>query len=240
MLQQAGARSPRVSAAPRPVAEQRRCEPRRRSASGCRGRCAVVQCCTTRLENAHGTEFREVLYRWHPWFGRRVAVHEAVGRLGGIVFRCTLTGGGGRQLELPAWMFDRAACRDCFPLATTPHVSAAGLDALSDLLRDALGRRTTASTASPCSASCPSRNEDVGEARVSQHDETPNEGIERPAQRVAAVRPVRREPDALDRRCADMVGPSGRGERRADRPDETTDPGARGSGAAQRGRGGQP
>src|SRR6266446_2448434 len=92
--------------------------------------------CTTRLENAHGTEFREVLYRWHPWFGLRVAVHETVTRLDGIVFRCTLTGGGGRQLELPAWMFDRAACRDCFPLATSPLVSTVGLRALSDLLGD--------------------------------------------------------------------------------------------------------
>lgn len=61
---------------------------------------------TTKLRNAHGTEFREVLYRWHPWFGRRVAVHEAVSRSDGIIFRCTLTGGSGRQLELPAWMFD--------------------------------------------------------------------------------------------------------------------------------------
>ncbi len=204
------------------------------------GSSAASCSCTTRLENAHGTEFREVLYRWHPWFGLRVAVHETVTRLDGIVFRCTLTGGGGRQLELPAWMFDRAACRDCFPLATSPLVSTVGLRALSDLLGDVLKRGTTASTASPGRASCASRNEDVGEARVSQHDETPNEGPERPPRRAAAVRPVRREPAALDRRCTDMVGPSARGKKRADRPDETTDPGARRSGAAQRSRGGQP
>lgn len=79
-------------------------------------------------------EFREVLYRWHSWFGLRVAVHETVSRSDGIVFRCTLTGGGGRQLELPAWMFDR----DCFPLATMALVSMAGLRALSDLLGDVL------------------------------------------------------------------------------------------------------
>ena len=200
----------------------------------------VARYCTTKLENAHGTEFREVLYRWHPWFGLRVAVQETVTRLDGIVFRCTLTGGRGRQLELPAWMFDRAACRDCFPLATSPLVSTVGLRALSALLRDVLKTGATASTASPCGASCASRNEDVGEARVSQHDETPNEGIERPAQRAATVRPVRREPTAVGRRCTNMVGPSGRGKKRADRPDETTDPGARGSRAAERGRGGQP
>ena len=199
----------------------------------------VVWYCTTKLENGHGTEFREVLYRWHPWFGLRVAVHEAVSRSDGIVFRCTLTGGG-RRLELPAWMFDRAACRDAFPLATTPHVSVAELSALSDLVRDALRRRTNTSTASPCGASCASRNEDVGEARASQHDETPNEGIERPAQRAATVRPVRREPTAVGRRCTNMVRPSGRGKKRADRPDETTDPGARGSRAAERSSGGRP
>lgn len=195
---------------------------------------------TTRLENAHGTEFREVFYRWHRWFGLRVAVHETVSRSDGIVFRCTLTGGGSRRLELPAWMFDRAACRDAFPLATTALVSTAGLRALSDLLRDVLKRGATASTVSPCGASCASRNEDVGEARVSQHDETPNEGPERLPRRAAAVRPVRREPAALGRRCTDMVGPSGRGKKRADRPDETTDPGARRSGASQRSRGGRP
>ena len=206
----------------------------------CRGPGGGARCCTTTLENAHGTEFREVLYRWHPWFGLRVAVDETVSRSDGIVFRCTLTGGGGRRLELPAWMFDRAACRDAFPLATTPHVSVAELSALSDLVRDALRRRTNTSTASPCGASCASRNEDVGEARASQHDETPNEGIERPAQRAATVRSVRREPATVGRRCTDMVGPSGRGKKRADRPDETIDSGAREPEAAERGRRGQP
>jgi len=57
-------------------------------------------------------------------------------------------------------MFDRAACRDAFPLATTPHVSVAKLSALSDLVRNALRRRTNPSTASPCGASCASRNDD--------------------------------------------------------------------------------
>jgi hypothetical protein len=32
---------------------------------------------TTRLENAHGTEFRELLCPWHPRFGLRGAVHQA-------------------------------------------------------------------------------------------------------------------------------------------------------------------
>jgi len=146
-----------------------------------------------------------------------------------------------RQLELPAWMFERAGCRDCFPLATTPLVSMVGLRALSNLLGDVLSRRATASTASVSSASRASRNQDVGEVRVSQHDETPNEGLARPARWcAAAVRPVRREPAAVGRRRTDMVCPSGRGKKRADRPDDTTDPGAHRSEAAGRGSGGQP
>jgi len=213
---------------------------RRRSrldqACGRQGSSAVSCSCTTRLENAHGTEFREVLYRWHPWFGLRVAVHETVSRSDGLVFRCTLSGGGGRQLELPAWMFDRAACRDCFPLVTTPHVSVAALCKLSELVRDAPRRRTSASTTSPGGPSCASRNDDGGEARVSQ----PNEGIERPPQQATTARPVRREPVAVGRQCADLVRPSGRGEKRADRPDETTASGARGSRTAERGSGGRP
>jgi hypothetical protein len=49
-----------------------------RSASGsCRSTNVpdvAVPYCTTKLENAHGTEFRELLYPWHPWFGLRVGV----------------------------------------------------------------------------------------------------------------------------------------------------------------------
>lgn len=221
-----------------PLPEAWRSRSRRDRACDGQGSSAAACGCTTKLKNAHGTEFREVLYRWHPWFGLRVAIHETVNRSDGIIFRCTLTGGRGRRLELPAWMFDRAACRDCSPLASTPHVSTAGLRALSDLLRDVLWR-ATASSASAFGASSASRNEE-GEARVSQHDETPNEGLERPARRATAVRPVRREPAAADRRCANVVHPSSRSKKRADRPDETTDPGARRSGAAERGRGGQP
>jgi hypothetical protein len=32
--------------------------------------------CTTRLENAHNTEFRELLYPWHPWSGLRIGIHR--------------------------------------------------------------------------------------------------------------------------------------------------------------------
>jgi hypothetical protein len=67
----------------------------------------------TRLKNAHGTAFRELLYPWHPWSTMRVAVHEATAKTDGVVLRCTLSGlDVGRWLEVPAWMFEPAACLD--------------------------------------------------------------------------------------------------------------------------------
>src|SRR5262245_6627627 len=47
--------------------------------------------CTTRLENAHSTKFRELLYPRHPWSDLRIGIHEAIERPGGVVFRCDLT-----------------------------------------------------------------------------------------------------------------------------------------------------
>ena len=72
-----------------------------------------VSDCTTRFENAHRTVLREVLYRHHPWFGRRVCIHGAVDKGSFVVFRCTLDGSqADRWLEVPAWMFDRTAYPD--------------------------------------------------------------------------------------------------------------------------------
>src|SRR4051794_39870016 len=80
-------------------------------AGGSQARHAGAWYCTTRVENAHGTGVREVLYRWHPWFGLAVHVHAAATKADGVYFRCTLNGAdGARWQELPAWMFDRAAC----------------------------------------------------------------------------------------------------------------------------------
>ena len=68
---------------------------------------------TTRFKNANGTVFRELLYHWHPWFGMSVAIHEAIDKADGVVFRCTLSGSAAdRWLEVPAWMFERAMCPD--------------------------------------------------------------------------------------------------------------------------------
>jgi hypothetical protein len=121
--------------------------------------------CTTRFENGHGTVFRELFYRWHPWFGTLVAIHEAIAKADGVVFRCTLSGSAAdRWLEVPAWMFDRVARSDAPCLATAPFVSVAALLALTDLLRQALKASSASSNAPLSGASRSSHDQTWGEA----------------------------------------------------------------------------
>lgn len=99
-------------------------------------------CCTTRCGNAHRTEVgqgREVLYRWHPWAGCIVRVHEAVEKADGIFLRCSRDAAAKRWLELPAWMFDRAVC---LPMRITrdPWIEFAALSALRELLSSVVSR----------------------------------------------------------------------------------------------------
>jgi len=120
--------------------------------------------CTTRFKNAHGTVFRELLYHWHPWFGMRVAIHEAVDKADGVVFRCTLSGlAADRWLEVPAWMFDRARCLDP-SLTASPFVRMDALSVLSDLLRQALKPPLSSSHAPHSGASRSSHDQNRGEA----------------------------------------------------------------------------
>jgi len=120
-------------------------------------------CCTTRLENTHGTEFRELLYRWHPWFGLQVGVHEAIERSDGIVFRCNLSGSDtDRWLEVPAWMFDRSGCARV-RLAADAHADMAALMALAELVRHALNDRFVPSNAPLSGATRLSRDQNRGE-----------------------------------------------------------------------------
>src|SRR4029453_6774416 len=67
--------------------------------------------CRSRQLNTHNTEFREVCYRWHPWFGRPVGGYEVFVKLGQSVCRCGLEEERNRlSIEIPAWMFDSGAC----------------------------------------------------------------------------------------------------------------------------------
>src|SRR5215469_3716620 len=103
-----------------------------RSTSGPDG---AVGRCTTGFQNTHGTVCREVLYPWHPWFGRLVAVHAVVEKVAGTVCHCTLTDVvSSRWVELPLWMFDRASCPADTRISERSHVDVAALYALRDLL----------------------------------------------------------------------------------------------------------
>src|SRR5260221_4096351 len=68
-------------------------------------------CCRTRRRNAHVTDCFELLYPWHPWFGDRVFVHDVIVKGGDRIFRCgSSPDRNARCIEVPGWMFDRAAC----------------------------------------------------------------------------------------------------------------------------------
>jgi hypothetical protein len=67
--------------------------------------------CTSPQSNAHRTDSREVLYRWHPWHGRIVWIHQARQVNGRVVLRCALEPGRDlHALEIPQWMFEAASC----------------------------------------------------------------------------------------------------------------------------------
>ena len=101
--------------------------------SGCGPRC------TTRQHNTHRTEEREVLYPWHPWFGRAVFVHETMKRGGVGVLRCSQSSEeGARCLETPGWMFDRAVCCGMVH-GDSPRVSRAALYSLKALISGGFG-----------------------------------------------------------------------------------------------------
>ena len=96
--------------------------------------CARAPRCTSRQQNAHVTESRVVLYRWHPWHGRSVFIFGAVTKGERAVFRCALEPADvARPLEVPQWMFDAAACCRIL-LADTPSVTVQVLRDLDQLI----------------------------------------------------------------------------------------------------------
>ena len=139
-----------------------------RSASGsCRGTIgpgAICARCRTRLQNTHEPVVREVLYPLHPWAGREVFVHVVIERAG-VHFHCTLDGSAARRrLEIPAWMFDRAACANGVEHSATPFVSLAALNALSSLLDRASKIATSSPDSIPVGACQASHDLDRREA----------------------------------------------------------------------------
>ena len=166
----------------------------------------------TKLENAHGTEFGELLYPWHPWAGLRIGLHESVSKPDGIVFRCRLYG---RRLEIPAWMFDRSACARV-RVAADAHVDIGALVALTALLR-------SASSNAPLSGAPElSHDQNQGEVHASV-DKAASEATPR----TTADRPVRRRTAQRDRQHAGVVHAADGYTSGADQLDNAIDPGAR-------------
>jgi hypothetical protein len=188
-------------------------------------------CCRTKLENAHGPVFRELLYPWHPWSRERVAVHEAIAKADGITFRCTLSGlDADRWLEIPAWMFERAACPDQSNLATSPFVSVSALTALSDLIVPVLKGLSTPSNALTPGASKSSHQQNRGEA----HDHTDivatnaGRGPKASAKlRFAADRSVRRHGGGIADEDTCVARVAGGDQKHTHQPSGAIDPGTR-------------
>src|ERR1700736_3510430 len=83
-----------------------------------------------------GSRSTSFFIRGIPWAGCLVHIHEVVEKAGREVFRCSLSGrASGRWLEIPAWMFDRAA-RAAWRVGAAPYVEIAVLTALATLLQD--------------------------------------------------------------------------------------------------------
>jgi hypothetical protein len=167
--------------------------------------------CTTRSQNAHGTEEREVLYPWHPWAGRPVHVHEVIEKAGWAAFRCSLTGvASDRRLEVPVWMFDRVASQG-WQVRATPVASVAALGALAALLHDAAGIRDGAPQTRDSSAASGSQEAIPGDADATPTDTTT----------TRVVRPPQRRRSGPGAALADAAG-GGAGD--ADRADGPLDP----------------
>jgi hypothetical protein len=103
---------------------------------------AVAADCTSHQSNTHSTESREVLYPWHPWFGRAVWIYARRMNHGRMVARCGLEPRHDRRsVEVPQWMFDTAVCCQ-MRMAQEPVTSI-------DALRELKALRATRSPAIP-------------------------------------------------------------------------------------------
>ena len=152
-----------------------------------------------------------MLYPWHPWAGRAVHVHDVIAKAGWAAFRCSLSGvTSDRRLEVPVWMFDRAACQS-WQVGVTPVASVAALRALAALLHDAAGVRDGASQTPDSSATSSSQQAIPGDADATSTSTTT----------TRVVHPPQRRRSGLGAALADIAG-GGAGD--ADRTDDPPDP----------------
>ena len=104
----------RCPSCPQPGRRPRRRRRRTTPPSGSRSRApdGDACCCTTQRRNAHraGVE-RELLYPWHPWYGRSLWIHGVLVKSGRVVYRCSLEAQQEAPLlEIPQWMFESTGC----------------------------------------------------------------------------------------------------------------------------------
>ncbi|MGA8172365.1 MAG: hypothetical protein WB816_16245, partial [Methylocystis sp.] len=117
-----------------------------------------------RFENAHRILCREVCYRLHPWFGRKVFVHAAIDKVDGAVFQCSVDGSDAeRWLEISAWMFDHGAYAGDRSFSAAPFICLEALGALSSLLDQVLKTTSGSSNAQLSDASGISHDQNRGD-----------------------------------------------------------------------------
>ena len=197
------------------------------------GSSVVAVHCRTRWQNTHGIEERKVGYPWHPWAGRIVRVQQLTRKGGEDIFRCCLTDEPpSRSLELPAWMFDSAACAP-MQLADVPVAALSALQALRALLNDVPGGASRVSAASDTpvlGALSGSRKQSRGEGHAAQPRALP-------ARNKRAARSVWLAGEPLDGANPGVGSAASARARRADHADDPPHPGARAQPRRNGGRG---
>ena len=179
---------------------------------------------------------REMLYRWHPWCGAEVWIHETIEKASGVVFRCALSrSAASRGLEVPSWMFDRAACVEREMLSVAPYVSLDALSALASLLADvSKARAATASLnvslSGTSGASKVSRDQNRGQAHAGKDSSERRRGATeeqaRPSASAAADGVIRKRGGWRADRRAEVDRPAGRDAADGERTDDALAPGA--------------
>jgi hypothetical protein len=183
-----------------------------------------------------------VLYGLHPWGGREVVVHAMIEKADGAFFSCTLDGlEAERWLEIPAWMFDRAACPGDVRFLAAPRVSLEALSALSVLLDQALKPTVSSSNVPLLGAFRASRDQNRGEAHGTEDHAVGDRKTDQAASRFTADGSVQGRVGENKRQRANMDRPAGGRARCAGRADHAANPGAfSGERDAVSGAGGQP
>jgi hypothetical protein len=145
-------------------------------------------------------------------------------KAGGVAFRCTLDGSEiERWLEIPAWMFDRAACLADAHFSTNPFVSLEALDALSALLDHVLKTDATSSNVRLRSADGISHDQNRGENHGTKDGGASDQQSAQAAPCRTAVGFVRKPSSD---RLAQLARPAEGSARSADRSDGAVDLGA--------------